>query len=78
MLKNDTFLASILDGFGPRFGRIFDKVFGPKMHGNCKNTILAKTLKILLPSRRNACFQGIEDEKKRKKQVKNYENLHVF
>ena len=30
------------------------------MHENCKNTILAKTLKTSLPSRRNAYFQGFE------------------
>ena len=32
MLKNDTFLALILEGFGPRFGRVFGRFFGPKMH----------------------------------------------
>ena len=32
MLKNNTFLASILEGFGPRFGRVFARFFGPKMH----------------------------------------------
>ena len=32
MLKNNTFSASILEGFGPRFGRVFGKFFGPKMH----------------------------------------------
>ena len=61
MLKNDSFLAWILDGFGPRFGRIFGWFFGPNMHENCKNTILAKTLKTSLPSRRNAYFQEIKD-----------------
>ena len=32
MLKNNTFSASILEGFGPRFGRVFGRFFGPKMH----------------------------------------------
>ena len=26
------FLASLLEGFGPRFGRVFGRFFGPKMH----------------------------------------------
>ena len=32
MLKNITFMASILEGFGPRFGVVFGRFFGPKMH----------------------------------------------
>ena len=60
MLKNKTFSASIFDGFGPRFGRVFGRLFAPKMHGNNKNTISAKTLKLVLPSRRNWYFQGFE------------------
>ena len=32
MLKNDTFLASIFKGFGPRFGRVFGRFLGPKIH----------------------------------------------
>ena len=32
MLKNNVFLASIFKGFGPRFGRVFGRFFGPKMH----------------------------------------------
>ena len=59
-LKNKSFLASIFKGSRPRFGRVFGRFFGPKMHGNSKNTILAKTLKIVLPSRRNWYFQGFE------------------
>ena len=70
LLKNDSFLAWILDGFGPRFGRIFGWFFRPNMHENCKNTILAKTLKTSLPSRRNAYFQEIEDRKHQKNQAK--------
>ena len=78
MLKNDSFFAWILDGFGPRFGRIFGWFFGPNMHENCKNTILTKTLKTSLPSRRNAYFQEIEDRTKQKNQAKNNAKLHVF
>ena len=32
MLKNNTFSASILEGFGPRFGRVFGRFFAPKIH----------------------------------------------
>ena len=32
MLKNNTFLASIFEGLGPRFGRVFGRFFCPKMH----------------------------------------------
>ena len=48
------------------------------MHGNSKSTILAKTLKIVLPSRRNANFQEIEDRKNEKHQAKIDEKSHVF
>jgi len=34
MLKNNTFLASIFEGFGPRFGRVLGRFFGPKRHAN--------------------------------------------
>ena len=53
MLKNDTFSALILDGFGPRFGKVFGRFFGPKMHENCKNTFLAQTLKIVVFPKEN-------------------------
>jgi len=53
MLKNITFLASVFKGFGPRFGRIFGGFFGPKMLDHCKNTILAKTLKLVIFPREN-------------------------
>ena len=32
MLKTNTFLASIFEGFGPCFGRVFNRFFGPKIH----------------------------------------------
>ena len=32
MLRNNTFLASIFEGFGPRFGMVFGRFSGPKMH----------------------------------------------
>ena len=31
MLKNNIFSGSILEGFGPRFGRVFGRFFGPKI-----------------------------------------------
>ena len=76
MLKNNTFLASIFKGFGCRFGVVFGRFFWTKMHGNSKNTILAKTLKIVLPSSRNANFQEIEDRKNEKHHTKIDEILH--
>ena len=48
MLKSNTFSASILEGFGRRFGLIFGRFFGPKMQAKCKNTNLTKTLKIVI------------------------------
>ena len=48
------------------------------MHEHCKDTILAKTLKIMLPSRRNANFQEIEDRKNEKHQAEIHEKSHVF
>ena len=66
MSKNDAFLASILEGFGPRFGMFFGRFLGPKIHENCKNTIVAKTIKVVLLSRREANFQKIEDRKNEK------------
>ena len=48
------------------------------MHEICTNTILAKTLKIVLPSRRNANFQEIEDRKNEKHQAKIDEKSCVF
>ena len=78
MLKNNTFSASILEGFGPRFGRVFGRFFGPKMHKICKSTLLAKTLKIVIFPRENAYFQEIEDWKKEKHRAKIDEKSHVF
>ena len=53
-------------------------VFNPKMHENCENMVGAKTLKIVLPSRRNANFQEINIKNKKKNQAKIDEKLHVF
>ena len=64
MLKNITFLASILEGFGPCFGRVFGRLLGLKMHEKRKNAKLAKTLKIVIFLRENTYFQEIEDGKK--------------
>ena len=48
------------------------------MHENCENKILAKTLKIVLPSRRNTNFQEIDVAKEQKKQPAIIEILRVF
>ena len=47
------------------------------MHGNSKKTILAKTFKIVLPSRRDANFQEIEDRKKEKSRAENMKKSHL-
>ena len=60
MLETNTFLASIFEGFGPRFGRGFGRFFGPKMDENCENAILAKRLKLLIFLMENWYFQGFE------------------
>ena len=41
MLKNNTFSASILEGFGLRFGRVFGRFFRPKIHAesNLKKSV---------------------------------------
>ena len=59
-LKNKPFLASIFQRSGLRFEEVFGRFFGPKRHVKSKNTLLVKTLKIVLPSRRNWYFQGFE------------------
>ena len=41
MFKNSMFS-------GPRFGRVFGRLLGPKMHEKRKNEKLAKTLKIVI------------------------------
>ena len=43
MLKNSTFLASILEGFGPRFGRVFERFFGPKTYAKSEHLISVKS-----------------------------------
>ena len=43
MLKNSTFLASIFKGFGPRFGMIFNRFFGPEMLAKSKHLIFVET-----------------------------------
>ena len=78
MLKNNTFLTSILKGFRLRFGRVFGRFFGPKMHENCKNTLLAKTLKIVVFPRENLYFQGFQDNKYTKTVAKTLEKIEVF
>ena len=67
-----------VEGFGPRFGRVFGRFFVPKMNEICKNIILAKTLKLVIFPRENAYFQEIEHEKNNKNCTKIDEKLHVF
>ena len=78
MFKNNSFWASSFEGFGRRFGRVLGCFFEGQMFQKCKNTFLAKTLKIVLPSRRNANFQEIEDRKNEKHQAKINEKSRVF
>ena len=77
MLKNLTFSASILEGLGPRFGRDFGRFLGPKMHGNRKNTNLAKTLKILIFLWEIDIFK-VSSNNFFKKLSKSSQNLHAF
>ena len=44
MSKNNTFSASILEGFGGRFGRVFDTFFGPKMNAKADTVNCVKSL----------------------------------
>ena len=71
MLKNNTFSASILEGFGPRFGRVFGRFFGPKIHAEsdlkksvrqAKNTVKTnrKSMSALL---QQSMFRAKIDEK---------------
>ena len=43
MLKNKLFLASIFEGFGLRFGVVFGRFFGFKMHANSDRLICVKS-----------------------------------
>ena len=78
MLKNDSFSTSILETFWPCFDNLFETFFNRKMHENCKNIILAETLKIVIFPRENAYFQEIEHQKKEKHRAKIDEKSHVF
>ena len=48
------------------------------MHENCKHVILAKTLKIMFPSKRDAYFEAIDVAQKPKNQAKINKKMHVF
>ena len=48
------FLASIFQGFGPRFGRVFDRFFGTQLHAKSKRLIFVKT-------QENISFIGTEE-----------------
>ena len=43
MLKNNTFLASIFEEFGPGFGRFFGRFFGAKRHAKSEHLIRVKS-----------------------------------
>ena len=47
MLKNNTFLASIFKGFGPRFGRVFGRFLGCKTAPKAKKHFFKKRYKTL-------------------------------
>ena len=53
MFKNNTFLALIWEGLGPRFGRVLGWFFGPKMHtkGDVQKNVVCP---------RNHSFNGSE------------------
>ena len=51
MFQNDTFLVSILEGFGPRFDWVLGKFFGTPKCFKCKIAIFTKTLKLLISPR---------------------------
>ena len=53
MFENNTFLALILEGLGPRFGRVLGRFFEPKMHtkGDVQKIVLCP---------RNHSFNGSE------------------
>ena len=53
-------------------------VFGPQMQEHCENMVGAKTLKIVLPSRRNIKFQEIDVCKNDKIEQKSYQNCMFF
>ena len=78
MLTIDTFLTSILEGFGGRFGRIFGRFFGPKTHAKCKSMILAKTSKIIDFSKENCIFSRIRRYKKEQTEPKSMKNCMLF
>ena len=79
MLKNHTFSASMLEGFGHRFGKVFGRVFGrffgPKIHG--KTDVKKSVRKPFCIGKSNTksmsalCQQSIF-------QAKNYEKSLVF
>ena len=54
MLKKASFLASIFKGFGPCFGRVFDRFFGPQLHAKSERLIFVKT-------QENISFIGTEE-----------------
>ena len=75
MLKNNTFSASIFIGFGPRFGRVFNRFFGPQMHAK------SKTLNHVKSQQNTAwahVFLMLALATSNKNEKKFDENLHFF
>ena len=71
MLKNNTFLASIFEGLGPRFGRVFGRFFCPKMYAksNLKKNVrepfctVKTNTKSMLALLQQSIFRAKIDEK---------------
>ncbi len=78
MLKNNTFSASISEGFGLLFGMDFGRFFEIKINENCKNANFTKTLKIMILFVENLYFQGFEELKLKKNCLKALNICMVF
>ena len=75
MLKNNTFSASILEGFGPRFGRVFGRFFGPKMYAESDLEKSVRQAKNIVKTNRKSMSALLQQSTFR---AKIDEKLHVF
>ena len=75
MLKNNTFSASILEGFGPRFGRVFGRFFGPKIHAESDLKKSVRQAKNIVKTNRKSMSALLQQSMFR---AKIDENLQVF
>ena len=75
MLKNNTFSASILEGFGPRFGRVFGRFFGPKIHAESDSKKSVRQAKNTVKTNRKSMSASLQQSIFL---AKIDENLHVF